>query len=126
MIFWILAAIAVHYVGVFLPAVFVLAGTGFSNYLGSRDVEPDPGPLHRRAQRVLRNAQESFVPFVGLAVLALVVPDADIGLATTGAAIFVLARAAYVPLYLLAVPLIRSGVWMASLVGLIMIAVAIV
>lgn len=126
MTFWILAAVAVHYVAVFLPALFVLSGLGLGGYLGSRDAEPEPGPYHGRAQRALRNAQESFAAFIGLALLSMIVPGTDAGLATTGAAAYVLARAAYLPLYVLAVPAVRSGAWMISIVGLIMIAASLI
>lgn len=126
MTFWILAAIAVHYVAVFLPALFVLSGLGLGGYLGSRDAEPVPGPHHGRAQRALRNAQESFAPFAALALLTLILPDTDMGLARAGAATYVLARAAYLPLYILAVPAVRSVAWTASLIGMAMMIAAIV
>ncbi len=126
MVFWIIAGVGVHYIAVFLPALFVLAGLGLGGYLGSRDAEPAPGPHHGRAQRALRNAQENFAPFVALALLALVVPGADVGLATTGAAVYVLARLAYLPLYLLAVPVLRSVAWTGGFAGLILIAAALV
>jgi uncharacterized MAPEG superfamily protein len=124
MTIWILAGIGVHYLAVFLPALFVLSGLGLSGYLGSRDAEPDPGPHHGRAQRALRNGQENLAPFLGLALLAMVVPGADTGLATTGAAVFVLARAAYLPLYILAVPVVRSLAWTIGFGGLVLIALA--
>lgn len=126
MTFWIIAAIAVHYAAVFLPALFVLSGLGLGGYLGSRDAEPQDGVLQGRAQRVLRNAQESFAPFIGLALLSIVAPGADQALAATGAALYVLGRAAYIPLYLMAVPALRSGAWTVSLAGLLFIVAAVV
>ncbi len=116
MTIWILAGIGVHYLAVFLPALFVLSGLGLSGYLGSRDAEPEPGPHHGRAQRALRNGQENLAPFLGLALLAMVVPGADMGLATTGAA--------YLPLYILAVPVVRSLAWTIGFGGLVLIALA--
>jgi len=126
MTFWIIAAVAVHYAAVFLPALFVLGGLGLGGYLGSRDAEPAPGVAHGRAQRALRNAQESFAAFMGLALLSLILPDADQGRAVTGAALYVVGRAVYLPLYIFAVPVGRSVAWTVSLAGIVLIALAVV
>lgn len=122
---WIIAAVAVHYIAVFLPALFVLKSLGFAGYFGSRDAEPAPSLYHGRAQRVLRNAQENLAAFLGLALLSMIVPETNPSLASAGAALYVIGRAAYLPLYLLAVPLLRSVAWMVSLTGTVLIALAV-
>ena len=129
MVTWLLLGIAVHYVAVFLPAPFFLGRKGLGAYMGARDDEPEEAGLYGRARRVLRNSNENIAVFVGLAAaaLALDAPEgggADMGLATTGAALFVIARAAFIPLYLLGVPWVRSIAWIAGFVGLIMMGAA--
>ena len=61
--------------------------------------------------------KENLPFFLTLGVLALVVPGANLGLATTGAALFVVARAIYVPLYLFGVPWWRTVAYFAGLIG---------
>lgn len=126
MTFWILAGIAVHFAAVFAPALFVLGGLGLRGYLGTRDEEPEPGPHHGRAQRALRNAQESFAAFLALALLAMILPDADLDQARFGAAVVVLARAVYLPLYILGVPYLRSGAWIVGAVGFVAMFAAVI
>lgn len=124
MVIWMLAAIAVYYAGVFLPALFLLPRIGVAAYAGHRDVEPEPGLIHARALRAQRNLAENLPVFLGLALLSLVLPEADISLAVTGAAVFVLARVVYLPLYLMAVPYLRSLVYGVGLTGQIVMALA--
>ncbi|MEM1375641.1 MAG: MAPEG family protein [Pseudomonadota bacterium] len=139
MITWLLLGIAVHFVAVFLPAAFLVPRMGYGAYLGSRDGEPPSDGMYGRARRILRNSNESLAAFVGLACAAIalnaVQGDAvilpvgsggavDMDLAILGAMIFVIARAAFIPLYLFAVPLIRSVAWTAGLVGLLLMGYA--
>ncbi len=126
MIFWILSAIALYTIGLFLPSLLLLPRIGISAYVGSRDNEPEPSALHARVKRAHRNMMESLPVFLALAVLALVVPDADLAQAILGAQVFVLARVAFLPLYLAAVPWARSVAWIAGFVGLIMMAMALI
>lgn len=126
MLFWIILCLIVYVVGLFLPPLFLVGRIGVSGYLGSRDDEPVPSDMHGRANRASRNFTESLAPFLGLAILAMVVDGADMDSAMFGAQIFVIARIVYIPLYLLGVPVIRSGAWIAGFVGLILMAAALV
>ncbi len=84
-------------------------------------------PLAGRAHRALVNLQEAMPVFLTLALLHEIhgasggaVPEA----ARTGALIFLVARALYVPAYLSGVPGVRSVIWMGSWVGLGMMGLA--
>ncbi|MEL7301475.1 MAG: MAPEG family protein [Pseudomonadota bacterium] len=138
---WLIAGIAVHYLAVFLPSLFLIPQIGYGGYLGSRDDEPPAEGMYGRARRILRNSNENLAAFVGLGCAALalnaftgeavVLPvgsagDVDMELATFGAMVFVIARALFIPLYLFAVPLIRSGAWIAGFAGLLMMAYALI
>lgn len=124
MLTWILLGLGVHFAGVFLPSTMLLPRIGVAAYAGSRDADPEPLIKQARASRAVRNMQESLPAFLVLAVLALIVPDADSAQAVLGAQLFVIARAAYLPLYVFAVPFIRSMVWTVGFVGLIMMTLA--
>ena len=135
MVTWLLLGIAVHFLAVFLPGLFLVPQMGLMGYLGSRDGEPEAQGLYGRARRALRNSNENMAAFVGLAAAAMALHAAqgdavilpvgspgvvDMDLAITGAMVFVIARAAFLPLYLLGVPVLRSAAWIAGFVGLIM------
>ena len=89
--------------------------------VGPRDEDlPPPGPMVGRLMRAQANYFETF-PLMVAAVL--IVSAAGLGNATTalGAWIWLGARAAYLPLYALGVPIVRSLAWMAATVGIFMV-----
>ncbi|EAQ13088.1 putative MAPEG superfamily protein [Maritimibacter alkaliphilus HTCC2654] len=122
MLFWIFAALILHAVYVFTPTMLFFPTEGVSRHMGGRDDLPEPSPVTGRARRALANWQESLPVFIVLALLAVVL-EAD---ATLGAAIFVLARVAYLPLYMVAIPGLRTLAWVVAVVGLLMMAFALV
>jgi len=126
MLYWILAAMAVYLVGVFLPSLPLIGQIGLKDYLGSRDADPAPGKFRARAQRATRNMQETLQVFLALAVLSMVVPGSDAAQALLGAQIYVLARAAYLPLYLAGIPVLRSAAFIVGLAGMLILALAMV
>jgi uncharacterized MAPEG superfamily protein len=84
---------------------------------GNRDHQRPHTTVGRRAVRALANMQEALPVFLALALLNLItVPGAS--LALTGAWLFLIARALYVPIYLAGVPVMRTICWAAALVGL--------
>ncbi len=114
---WILAALGLFVVQTFLPSTArALSGDSVQKRFlkGNRDVAPDPTVMVGRMQRALTNMIEALIVFLPLAVLA----QAQGTDATTGAAIFVLARIAYVPAYAVGIPLLRSAIWTVGHVGL--------
>ena len=76
-----------------------------------------------RLDRALSNFKESF-PLFAAAVLAVTLAGKLGPLTLWGSALYVAGRALYVPVYAAGVPMIRTLVWLASMVGLIMILVA--
>ncbi|MDM4768507.1 MAPEG family protein [Pelomonas sp. SE-A7] len=98
------------------PAGFLLA-------LGNRDNMPDPGVFAGRADRTAKNTLEAFVLFTAIALVAHVsgVQSPQILL---GAQVFFWSRIAYIALYYLGVAYVRTAVWIAGNVGLVMIIMA--
>ena len=87
--------------------------------LGNRDHMRPFTLLGQRAARALANMQEAMPVFLAVALLDMIVaPQA--ALAVTGATIFLVARALYVAVYLAGIAVVRSLLWAASWVGLIL------
>lgn len=87
---------------------------------GPRDGQAKPlGTYAGRADRALRNFQETWPAFIALA-LALAVSGRTGGIGSTGALVWFVARLVYIPLYLFGVPYIRSLAWLVSVIGLLL------
>ncbi len=91
---------------------------------GPRDTPMPVTGVAARLNRAFWNFVETF-PFFAAAVLACAVAG-KLGTPLTiwGAGLYVGARALYAPLYASGVPTVRSIVWFVSLIGLVMLLVA--
>ena len=87
------------------------------DHMRGKDEIPEPSMLGKRAARAQNNYLESLVVFLPLALLHEIQGTTH-GLAVQGAWLFVVARAVYVPAYLVAVFGLRTTVWTAAFVGL--------
>lgn len=125
MLIWILFALTLHLVHIYLPAALFLPAEGLLNHGGSRDELPLPSRAVGRARRALANYQENLPIFLALAFLAYLVEGADMNGAIMGAKIFVLARAAYLPLYMISIPFTRSIAYTIGLVGNVLMLMAV-
>ena len=85
----------------------------------ARDEELPEGEVLGRAERALRNFQETWPVFISLTLIAHLALPGD-PLVYWGALVWFAARIAYLPLYLWGVFMIRSLVWCVGLVGLLM------
>lgn len=121
MIFWILVALVVYYVHLFLPSMIRIPQIGVTRYVGSRDDLPVLPAIGQRAERAHNNLRENIIPFVALALLGVTLGDVS-ATAILGAQVFVLARVVYLLCYLFAVPWLRSLVWTIGFVGLVLMA----
>src|SRR5262245_27360567 len=87
--------------------------------LGNRDHMRPLTVVGQRAARALANMQEALPVFLGLALANMIVtPDAP--QAVTGALVFLVARALYVAIYIAGIPVVRTLVWVAGWVGLVL------
>jgi uncharacterized MAPEG superfamily protein len=87
---------------------------------GNREAPCDGMGWVGRAQRAYRNLAESLLPF---AALVLVAHAAGVSNAATvmGAQLFFYARVAYAVVYIAGIPWLRTVVWTAGFVGMLMI-----
>ena len=85
----------------------------------SRDDPPPKSDLEARADRALKNFQETWLVFVILILIAHLAMPGD-PLIFWGAIVWGAARIAYLPLYLTGTFMIRSLVWNVALIGLLM------
>ena len=108
---------------VMLAATLSSGQRGMGWAAGPRDGTPAPvSALAGRLDRARANFLETFV-FFAAAVLAVVVAGKSSPTTLLGAQIYFWARVAYVPTYAIGVPLLRTVVWGASIVGLVIVLV---
>lgn len=94
---------------------------GFKWNMSSRDNETPPlSPLSGRLARAQANFFETF-PLFATAVLLAVITNELSHLSYWGSIIYLAARVIYFPLYALGIPLIRSLIWLVSILGLLMV-----
>ncbi len=119
---WTLVLTVVH---ILVTASARTRETGLQYNAGARDAAGPPvGVITARLRRAQANLFET-LPLFAAAVLIAHVAGREGALTTGGCWLYLLGRIAYVPLYALGVPMVRSVVWVASMVGLVMVFVAI-
>lgn len=92
---------------------------GLMYMMGNRDAALQVSPMSKRADRAASNTKENFLLFVALALVAQA-SGAQSPLVEQGASLFFLARVIYLPVYYIGIPYVRSLVWIAGVVGLVM------
>ena len=114
-------AIVLGLVHITIAAVFSVGQRGLGWAAGARDGTPPPvSTLAARMARASANFLETFA-FFAAAVLAVMIAGKSNETTVLGAQIYFWARVAYIPAYGIGIPYLRSVVWTASLVGLIMV-----
>jgi uncharacterized MAPEG superfamily protein len=104
---------------VVVAAGLATARRGLAWNAGNRDGDTPAltGPA-ARAERACRNFLETF-PFFAAAALAVVALEVGDTRTALGAQVYFWARVAYLPVYLIGVPYLRSAIWVASIWGLL-------
>lgn len=97
---------------------------GLIYMIGNRDEALEASVVSKRADRAASNTKENFMLFVALAFVAQA-SGTQSPLVDQGASLFFLARVIYLPAYYIGIPYVRSLVWTAGLVGLVMMLVGI-
>jgi uncharacterized MAPEG superfamily protein len=99
---------------------------GYGWAFSTRDAMPEPlMGLAARLERAMRNYLETFTFFAASVMLAHTV-GRHTGMIAAGSMLYFFSRLAYLPLYALGVPMLRSIVWYSSLVGIALIVLSVV
>jgi len=114
-------AVVLGLVHILVAATFSTAQRGLAWNAGNRDgdVKPLTG-VASRLDRASRNFLETF-PLFAAAVLCVVFADRGTAGTAFGAQIYLWARVAYLPVYAIGVPYVRTLVWAASFWGLLQV-----
>jgi uncharacterized MAPEG superfamily protein len=117
---WSVVLLLVHIV---LQAASSSSELGLPYAMSPRDEGRQPRSVYAgRTGRALRNLLETYPAFIGLA-LALVISDKTGGVGAIGAEIYLAARVLYLIVYAAGVSVVRTLLWAASILGLIMMLV---
>ena len=109
------------FVHIFAATRFKTAQYGRAWNVGARDETlPPANAMTGRMMRAQANFQETF-PIAIVALLGVVIAGKTSPTTALGGWIWLGARAVYLPLYALGVPVIRTVVWTISAIGLVMV-----
>lgn len=114
-------SIVLGLVHVLIAAGFSTAQRGLAWNASNRDgaVPPLTGAA-QRLSAASRNFLETF-PFFAAAVLAVVLAGRAGATTALGAQLYLWARVAYLPVYGIGIPYLRSAIWTVAIVGLVMV-----
>jgi uncharacterized MAPEG superfamily protein len=113
-------------IGLGIVSVLVAASLGTAQRslgwnLSNRDQETKPlSGASGRAHRASRNFLETF-PFFAAAVLAVVLAKANSSHTALGAQLYFWGRLAYLPIYVIGIPYVRTLAWAVAFAGLLMV-----
>lgn len=113
-------------VQILLPAMLRTSETGVDYNASARDA-PSSAPVGKITGRLQRAQQNLFetLPLFAAAILIAHVAGRTGELTYWGALLYLAARVLYVPLYAAGIPVVRSLVWLVSLIGLILVLIAV-
>ena len=114
-------SIVLGIVNLLLATLFSVGRRGLPWGMGPRDEPAAPmGKFGSRVERALNNFFETFVFFLGAVLIAQALNKHTASTAL-GAQIYFWSRLAYLPVYALGIPVLRTLIWAASLVGIGMV-----
>ncbi len=105
-------------------ATYTALTEGVEYTLSNRHAPPRPTPLSGRLQRAKRNLAENLLIFIPLVLVAQTL-SISTGLTLLGSVIFLVARILHAIAYIVGIIYVRSLMWIVSVMGMAMIAVAI-
>jgi uncharacterized MAPEG superfamily protein len=112
------------FVHLFAAAHFVTQERGAAWNTGARDNTPPlTGKLAGRLDRAFNNFRETF-PIFAVAVLLITVLNRHDARTEWGSQLYFWMRVIYLPLYAAGVPFLRTIIWLASVVGILLVLAA--
>jgi len=120
---WLGFAVIIGLVQLLWAAAAAQPQRGLKWNVGPRDEPLVLTGMAGRLERAFTNFKETF-PFYAALLIACYLTGKLSPMASAGSMLYVVARAAYVPLYAFGVSYLRSLVWAASLIGILMLLIA--
>jgi uncharacterized MAPEG superfamily protein len=117
MLLW---SVALTFVQMVIAASATTWQLGVSNNVGNREGVPEPTGWAGRAKRAHLNMLENMVLFTPLIIIADIA-GRDNRMTEIGAELFFWSRVAYAIVYIIGVPRLRTAIWSASAVAMILI-----
>ena len=115
------ASAALGLVQLVLVALVSVAARGMSWALGPRDIAGAPlGTTGARLDRAFKNFLETF-PIFAVAVLLAILLNRHTAMTMLGAQLYFWARVAFVPVYALGIPVLRTLLWGVAFVGIVLV-----
>jgi uncharacterized MAPEG superfamily protein len=111
------------FVLILVPAAVAIHRNGPKAQGGARDGLPEPSAFMKRAERLNANMRENMILFTALVVVAQFSGSESANIAL-GAEVFFYARLVHAVIYLAGWPWVRPVAWTVSLVGMGMMAAA--
>jgi len=106
---------------IFIAVRFKTRQYGTSWNVGARDAElPPPQPIVGRLARAQANFFETF-PIIAAAIVIVSVADLESRWTAAGALLWLAMRVVYLPLYAAGIPVVRTIVFLLSIVGVTMV-----
>jgi len=117
-------AILLGLIQLFLAVITGVHAAGLAWAAGPRDeTRAHPGRIAGRLERAFENFLETF-PFFAAGVLLVQILGRSTHISVLGSEIYIWARVLYVPAYVIAIPFVRTLIWTASLLGILMVLAA--
>ena len=114
-------SIVLGIVQILIAATLGTQQRGLKWNVGNRNGEPKPlTGMAARADRASQNFLETFA-FFAAAVLAVVLTKQSTAHTALGSQIYLWARVAYLPIYLVGIPYLRTAVWAVSFWGILQV-----
>jgi uncharacterized MAPEG superfamily protein len=117
---YLLWAVALTFAQMLIAVGGATLQVGLPALAGNREGLPPCSGWAWRAQRAHQNMLESLVLFTALVLIA-VLTDKTNSSTLLGAQLFFWARLAYAAVYVAGIPWLRTGIWLVSVIGLILI-----
>ena len=117
---WLVWAVALTVVQMLIAVTGAFLQVGLPKLASNRDNMPALAGWAGRADRAHHNMLENLVLFAALVLTASLSGKSN-DTVVLGAQIFFWARLVYAGVYLIGIPWLRTGVWLVSMIGLVLI-----
>ena len=117
---WLVWAVALTVVQMLVAVTGAFLQVGLPMLVGNRDNMPALAGWAGRADRAHHNMLENLVLFAALVLTASLSGKSN-DTVVLGAQIFFWVRLVYAGVYLIGIPWLRTGVWLVSMIGLVLI-----